>query len=71
MDTLYLSLFMSFTEISWEGDSNLVFSFDVVSKIVFNVLGTRQLSMASIDGSTKASPSSTHYAAVGINPTLW
>ena len=71
MDTLYLSLFPYFTEISWEATSHIVFSFDVVYQIVFNVLGTPQLSMASLDGFPKAAPSPTHAAEVVTPPTLW
>ena len=70
METLYLSLFPSFKESSWEVASPIVLSFYVVSQILFNVLGTTQLSMAYIYGFPKDSPSSTHSAAVVTPSTL-
>ena len=71
MDKLSLYIFLSFTESSWEAASPLVFSFYVVSQIVFNVLGTPQLIMASTEGLPKSSPIPTHTAAVVTTPTLW
>ena len=71
VDKLSLSLFQSFTEISWKVASPLVFSFDAVSQIVFNVLGNPQLIMAYIYGFPKAALSPTHAAAVVTPPTLW
>ena len=70
MDTIHFSLFLSFNRSSWEETSLLVFSFDVVSHIVFNILGTTQFSMASKEGFPKESPSHTHDSAVVTHPTL-
>ena len=60
MDTLYLSLFLSFTESSWEAAAPHVLSLDVVSQKEFYVLGTPHLGMASIDWFPDAAPSITH-----------
>ena len=67
MDTLSLYLFTSLTESSEEEASYLIVSFDVVSWIVFNILGNMQLSIDSIDGLQKAAPRPTH-AAVVVTP---
>ena len=64
MDTLYLFLFPSFTESSWKVASPLVSCFDILSQIEFNVLGTPQLIMPTIDGLPKTVPIPNHNAAV-------
>ena len=71
MDKLYLYLFTSFKDIYLGAAAPPVFSFDVVSQIVFNFLGNPQLSMASIDRFPKAALSPNHTAAVVTPPTLW
>ena len=71
MDTIYLPVFTYFTESYWEADSPLVFRFEVVYQILFNVLGTPQLSMAYTYGFPKAAPSLTNTEEVVTPPTLW
>ena len=71
MNTLSLSIFLYFTDISWEESALTVLSLNVVYQIVFNFLGTLQVSMASMYGLPKAAPSPTHATAVVTRPTLW
>ena len=71
MDTLSLSLFPPLTDTSWEAAYHLVFIFDVVYQVVFNILGTTHPSMASIYGFPMVDPCPTHSAAVVTHPTLW
>ena len=66
-----MSFFTSFTEISWEAAEPPIFSLGVVSQILINVLGTLQLSMASMDRLPNNAPTPTHAAAVVTTPTLW
>ena len=71
METLSLSLFTSFEEITLGATYPLVLGFDVVSQTVLNVLRTLQLSMDSIYRFPKADPSLTHTAELVTIPTLW
>ena len=64
----FLLPFPSFTESSQEAATPTVFSLEFVSQIVFNVLGTPQLSMASMDRLNNSSPRITHAAAIVTPP---
>ena len=64
MDMISWSLLLYFTESSWEAFPSIVFSFEVMYQILFNVLGNPQLSMPFIDGFPKDTPIPTHNIAV-------
>ena len=67
MHTFLVPLYVLHREFP-EAASPPVFSLGVVSKNVFNILGTLQLSMAPMDWLPKACPIPTHSAVVVTTP---